>query len=150
MTKPQAIEGTRRAPRQRASARPDTRAKILAACRELFNERGPAAVTTAEISAAVHINEGNLYYHFQRKEQILEALFDAFADQLLAVATSHAHRDEAYSASRYAIEQLKARVPIWKREHYIDGTRVWVDPTGKADHVGASGGASPRFAQGDQ
>ena len=74
----------------------------------------------------------------------------AIGEASVAVATSHAHRDEAYSASRYAIEQLKARVPIWKREHYIDGTRVWVDPTGKADHVGASGGASPRFAQGDQ
>jgi molybdopterin synthase catalytic subunit len=53
----------------------------------------------------------------------------------VAVATSHAHRDEAYSASRYAIEQLKARVPIWKREHYVDGTREWVDPTAKAEHV---------------
>ena len=56
----------------------------------------------------------------------------------VAVATSHAHRDEAYSASRYAIEQLKARVPIWKREHYVDGTREWIDPTAQADHVGSA------------
>ena len=74
----------------------------------------------------------------------------AIGEASVAIATSHAHRDEAYSASRYAIEQLKARVPIWKREHYADGSREWVDPTGKADHVSASGGASPRFAQGDK
>lgn len=53
----------------------------------------------------------------------------------VAVATSHAHRHEAYSASRYAIEQVKARVPIWKREHYVDGTREWIDPTAKADRA---------------
>ena len=27
------------------------------------------------------------------------------------------------------IEEIKKRVPIWKMEHYIDGTREWVDPT---------------------
>jgi molybdopterin synthase catalytic subunit len=59
----------------------------------------------------------------------------AIGEASVAVATSHAHRDEAYSASRYAIEQLKARVPIWKREHYVDGTREWIDPTAKADHA---------------
>ena len=59
----------------------------------------------------------------------------AIGEASVAVATSHAHRDEAYSASRYAIEQLKARVPIWKREHYVDGTREWIDPTAKTDHA---------------
>ena len=47
----------------------------------------------------------------------------------VAIAVAHAHRAEAYEASRYVIEQLKRRVPIWKREAYIDGTREWVDPT---------------------
>ena len=31
------------------------------------------------------------------------------------------HRDDAYAASRYAIDALKARVPVWKKEHYADG-----------------------------
>ena len=48
----------------------------------------------------------------------------------VVIATSNPHRDAAYLANRYAIEQLKKRVPIWKREHYVDGTREWVDPTG--------------------
>jgi molybdopterin synthase catalytic subunit len=50
-------------------------------------------------------------------------------DVSVAVAASHAHRAPALDATRYVIEQLKKRVPIWKREHYADGTRDWVDPT---------------------
>jgi AcrR family transcriptional regulator len=66
--------------------RQSTRGRILDACRGLFNERGPADVTTAQIAAAVGINEGNLYYHFKRKEQILEALFGEFEQELRKVA----------------------------------------------------------------
>ena len=50
----------------------------------------------------------------------------------VAIAVGHSHRDAAYSVSRFVIEELKRRVPIWKREHYVDGTREWVDPTGHA------------------
>jgi molybdopterin synthase catalytic subunit len=50
----------------------------------------------------------------------------------VAIAVGHAHRDAAYAASRFVIEELKRRVPIWKREHYTDGTREWVDPSGRA------------------
>ena len=45
----------------------------------------------------------------------------------VAIAVGHAHRGAAYDASRYLIEQLKKRVPIWKLEHYVDGTREWVN-----------------------
>jgi molybdopterin synthase catalytic subunit len=47
----------------------------------------------------------------------------------VAIAVSHAHRTPALEAQRYVIEELKARVPIWKKELYTDGTREWVDPT---------------------
>ncbi len=47
----------------------------------------------------------------------------------VAIAVAHARRAAAYEASRYIIEQIKRRVPIWKREEYTDGTREWVDPT---------------------
>ncbi|HSQ32161.1 MAG TPA: molybdenum cofactor biosynthesis protein MoaE [Gemmatimonadaceae bacterium] len=53
----------------------------------------------------------------------------------VAIAVAHPHRDGAYAASRYVIEQLKQRVPIWKLEHYVDGTRAWVDPTRHAAHA---------------
>jgi molybdopterin synthase catalytic subunit len=46
----------------------------------------------------------------------------------VVIAVGHAHRAEAYDASRFVIEELKRRVPIWKREEYVDGTREWVNP----------------------
>lgn len=47
----------------------------------------------------------------------------------VVIAVAHRHRGEAFEAARYIIEALKRRVPVWKREHYADGTREWVDPT---------------------
>lgn len=53
----------------------------------------------------------------------------ALGEVSVAIAASHAHRRDALDATRFVIEELKRRVPIWKREHYTDGTREWVDPT---------------------
>ena len=50
-------------------------------------------------------------------------------DVSVAIAAAAAHRDEAFAACRYVIEEMKRRVPIWKREFYTDGTVAWVDPT---------------------
>ena len=47
-------------------------------------------------------------------------------DCSVAIAVAHPHRGRAFDATRYVVEELKKRVPIWKREHYIDGTREWV------------------------
>lgn len=40
----------------------------------------------------------------------------------VVITTGSPHRDACYAANRYAIEQLKARVPIWKKEIYSDGS----------------------------
>jgi molybdopterin synthase catalytic subunit len=53
----------------------------------------------------------------------------------VAIVAAHPHRARAFDAARYVIEELKRRVPIWKLEHYVDGTREWVDPTGKPADV---------------
>lgn len=47
----------------------------------------------------------------------------------IGIAVSHPRRAAAMDATRFVIEEVKKRVPIWKREHYVDGTREWVDPT---------------------
>lgn len=52
----------------------------------------------------------------------------AVGDVSVAIACGHAHRAPALDANRFVIEELKRRVPIWKREHYLDGTSEWVDP----------------------
>ena len=40
----------------------------------------------------------------------------------VVIAVGTPHRAECYAASRYALEQLKARVPVWKKEIYTDGS----------------------------
>jgi molybdopterin synthase catalytic subunit len=47
----------------------------------------------------------------------------------VAVVAASAHREAAFAACRFVIDEVKRRVPIWKREHYADGSVVWVDPT---------------------
>ncbi len=50
----------------------------------------------------------------------------ALTDISVAVVAAHAHRAPALDANRYVIEELKRRVPVWKLEHYVDGSREWV------------------------
>lgn len=47
-------------------------------------------------------------------------------DTSVAVVAASAHRDEAFQACRYVIEELKRRVPIWKKEYFADGSVEWV------------------------
>jgi molybdopterin synthase catalytic subunit len=47
-------------------------------------------------------------------------------DNIVLIAVSAGHRDEAFSACRYVIDELKKRVPIWKREQTASGAR-WVE-----------------------
>jgi len=46
----------------------------------------------------------------------------------IAIVAAHERRGPAMDAMRYAIEEIKCRVPIWKQEQYADGTREWVNP----------------------
>jgi molybdopterin synthase catalytic subunit len=43
------------------------------------------------------------------------------------VAASAGHRPAAFAACRYAIDELKARVPVWKQTVYADGATSWID-----------------------
>ncbi len=45
----------------------------------------------------------------------------------LAIAVGSPHREEAYQASRYIIEEIKKRVPVWKKERFADGETSWVE-----------------------
>jgi AcrR family transcriptional regulator len=111
-------------PKPKPKPKPKTRARILDAARELFNERGPGNVTTAEIAAAVGINEGNLYYHFQRKEQLLEALFGEFAQALHVAATAYAASDDG--PARYRAYLTGWFQTMWEwRFFYRDGAMVF-------------------------
>jgi molybdopterin synthase catalytic subunit len=50
----------------------------------------------------------------------------------VAVVVGGGHRAEVFEACRYVIEEIKRRVPIWKRERYAGGAEAWVDPTAES------------------
>jgi len=49
-------------------------------------------------------------------------------DLAVWVGVSSAHRAPAFDACRYIIDEVKARVPVWKHEHYTDGDAQWLHP----------------------
>ena len=49
----------------------------------------------------------------------------------IAIVAAAPHRDEAFAACRHVIEEVKKRLPIWKKELHVDGTASWVDPAGQ-------------------
>ena len=48
-------------------------------------------------------------------------------DASIGIAVAHPHRAAALDALRYIVDETKRRAPIWKLEHYTDGTREWVN-----------------------
>jgi len=54
----------------------------------------------------------------------------AIGDIAVWVGVSAAHRDAAFAACRYVIDEIKRRVPIWKNEFYADGASGWLHPDG--------------------
>ncbi len=58
-------------------------------------------------------------------------------DICVMIAAAHAHRASAFAACRYVIEEIKTRVPIWKRERYVDGSAEWVNACVDAESAAA-------------
>ena len=52
----------------------------------------------------------------------------AIGELAVWVGVSAAHRDAAFAACRYIIDEVKARVPIWKHERYAEGDAGWLHP----------------------
>jgi molybdopterin synthase catalytic subunit len=52
----------------------------------------------------------------------------AIGDLAIWAGASAAHRDAAFAACRYIVDEVKARVPIWKHERYADGDAGWLHP----------------------
>lgn len=85
------------------SAHPTALAKLVEVCERVAEEYDVQGV------AAVH-RTGTL----------------AIGDIAVIVATTTAHRGEAFTASRALIDTLKSEVPIWKHQRFGDGTDEWV------------------------
>ena len=50
----------------------------------------------------------------------------SLGDISILIAVACKHRDQAYVLSRYIIEEIKRRSPIWKKEHYEDKSTEWL------------------------
>ena len=50
----------------------------------------------------------------------------AVGDVAVWIGVIAGHRDEAFRACRFIIDEVKRRVPIWKKEHYRDGSSEWI------------------------
>jgi molybdopterin synthase catalytic subunit len=85
--------------------------------------------TMAERELARIVNETNRRWPESDTAIVHRVGLLQLGDIAVAVVTGHPHRAAAFEACRYAIDALKQRVPIWKQEHYADGTREWIDPT---------------------
>jgi molybdopterin synthase catalytic subunit len=72
------------------------------------------------------------------------------------VGVASPHRDEAFRGCRYIIDEVKHRLPIWKKEHYANGDSGWVNCERCAavplhgDHHGDAAAAPDRAAHGGQ
>ena len=74
------------------------------------------------------IKEGNLILNEATKKYALKDVFCVhrigsleIGETAVIVIAASKHRDEAFKACRYVIDEVKIRVPIWKKEHYVDG-----------------------------
>jgi len=92
---------------------------------ELRGDRG--AVAQAEGRGGVELLVRHLPHRFGGGARVASQERDRVGQLRLE------YRDDI--ACRHLIEELKRRVPIWKRERYDDGTEVWVDPTTQAAPV---------------
>ena len=72
----------------------------------------------------------HLHAHCVHRIGLLE-----IGDCAVWVGVSSPHRDEAFLACRYIIDEIKIRLPIWKKEHYADGQSGWVNCERCASHA---------------
>ncbi len=97
-------------PRSRMTERTEeTRAAILAAARELFAERGYAAVGTEEIVRAARLTRGALYHHFAGKEDLFRAVYELVEQEIV---------------EKIAVAAVAASDPL---DALRTGARIWLD-----------------------
>ena len=56
-------------------------------------------------------------------------------DLAVWVGVTAAHRGAAFDACRYVIDEAKARLPIWKKEHYVSGVSEWINCATRGEHA---------------
>ena len=109
------------------------------------NEGRPVLRLEYEAYEALAVREGaRIIDEARRQFPLLNAMcvhrtgILELGDCAVWVGVSAAHRDAAFKACRFIIDEVKVRLPIWKKEYYADGDSAWVNCERCAAHGKAS------------
>ncbi|WP_084010528.1 molybdenum cofactor biosynthesis protein MoaE [Pseudofrankia sp. DC12] len=116
------------------TAHPSAGRELVAVAREVADGLVPATEAWADSPGQSH-RPDDRHDHGGRQAARLGLLAVAvhhrtglltIGDIAIVAAASAAHRAEAFVACRQLVDEVKARVPIWKRQQFTDGTSEWV------------------------
>ncbi|MBN8481769.1 MAG: molybdenum cofactor biosynthesis protein MoaE [Xanthomonadales bacterium] len=82
----------------------------------------------AEAEGAAVVAEALVRFEIRAATAVHRVGALAVGDLAVWVGVSAGHRDAAFAACRWIIDEVKRRVPIWKNEHYVDGESGWLHP----------------------
>jgi len=113
---------------------------FLGTVREFTDEKQTTALDYDAYRDMALAKMQELVEETSRKWPVIEAIIEHRVGRLelgevcVAAAVSAPHRRDAFEAGQFLIDQLKVRVPIWKKENWTDGESEWVHP-GTEEHV---------------
>ena len=88
-----------------------------------YEAYGPIAVSEGERVLAEALQRFNLL----KVAAVHRVGHLEIGDCAVWVGVSAAHRGDAFDGCRYVIDELKSRLPIWKKEHYAGGDSGWIN-----------------------
>ena len=89
----------------------------------LVYEAHPSAEKViAEVAADIAARPGVVHVAVSHRVGAL-----SIGDAALVAAVSAPHRREAFEACAALVDEVKARLPVWKHQHFADGTDEWVN-----------------------
>ncbi len=80
----------------------------------------------AETEGQLILDEGVLAFGLKEAQAIHRVGILEIGETALWVGVAAAHREQAFRACSFIVDELKRRVPIWKKEHYASGTTEWI------------------------
>jgi molybdopterin synthase catalytic subunit len=86
---------------------------------EAYEEMAAGVLAAVAQEAAAQLGVGSIAVEHRVGEL-------AVGEVSVAIAVAAPHRAPAYAASRYIIEEIKKRLPVWKQERYVDGEARWL------------------------
>lgn len=108
---------------------------FLGTVREMNDGRAVAALRYSAYSEMANAELGRIAEEMREQFGVTSATIEHrigsldVGDVSIGIAVAHEHRAPAIASVAYAMDEIKRRLPIWKKEEYTDGTREWIDPT---------------------